>query len=105
MLMLKKVTEPSMVPVLNPGDWIVMVRRPFCKVRRGDLVLIEHPLFGNLLKKVDGMLAGKVSVIANQPEGMDSRTFGLVDMSWIKGKLLFKIPLGPRYTEVMVHSA
>lgn len=37
-----EIADHSMEPALRPGDWVIALRRPR-RIRRGDVVIVEHP--------------------------------------------------------------
>jgi nickel-type superoxide dismutase maturation protease len=75
-----EVAEDSMIPVLQPGDWVLGVRDP-ASIDIGDVVVIDHPGRPGfrLVKRVvdrdgeDLVLAGD-----NPGPSVDSRHFGSV---------------------------
>jgi nickel-type superoxide dismutase maturation protease len=92
------VVERSMEPALRPGDWLLVWRglrpgRP-PRVRPGQLVIARHPARPDLLlvKRAAWREPGGWWLSAdNLPAGAaDSRTFGVVPLMLIEGRVLFR---------------
>mgnify|MGYP000906776309 FL=1 len=98
MCQILKVTGNSLFPLIQEGDFVLVFKIPFLfsrffQYKKGDIVVLKHPYYGVLIKKIDWLSAdGKQSfVIGNHAESTDSRQFGLVENSWISGKVVFHI--------------
>ena len=85
-----KVTEPSMVPALRPGDWL-LVRRTR-NIRPGQVVLARHPGRPDLLivKRAARRVDGGWWLESDNPDAgaVDSRRFGPVPASLVQGRVL-----------------
>ena len=86
------VAEPSMVPTLRPGDWLLVWRTR--RIRAGQLVIARHPDKPDmmLVKRAGRRTAGGWWLESDNPaEGVaDSNRFGAVPVSAIEGKVLFR---------------
>ncbi|MFH8794564.1 nickel-type superoxide dismutase maturation protease [Streptomyces sp. NPDC017941] len=75
-----EVDGPSMVPTLNPGDWILV--RHGARVRPGDVVILRHPLQQDLLvvKRAVERRESGWWVLGDNPynAGGDSTVYGIV---------------------------
>ncbi len=89
------VAESSMVPTLNEGDWVLVLRG--ADVEEGDVVLLEHPQRPGMLlvKRLALIEPGGYWVVGDAPEvSTDSRHFGTVPE--VLGKVVWRIrPWGP----------
>ena len=87
-----KVTEPSMVPALRPGDWLLVWRTR--RVRPGQIVLARHPGRPDLLilKRAARRADGGWWLASDNPEAsaVDSRRFGPVPASLVEGRVLVR---------------
>lgn len=95
-----EVAGESMVPVLRPGDWLVVTRRG--RVRRGSVVVLAHPGRPlDLVKRVRGIPGDRVGgrvlgtdeylvVGDNDPASSDGRGFGPVPRRAIEGVVRFR---------------
>ena len=90
----------SMRPTLEPGDWAIAVAAR--RVRRGDVVVIEHPerpgfemvkrvtgVAGDQVNEGHSVAEGELWVEGDDPGGStDSRRFGPVTRDHVKARLL-----------------
>jgi nickel-type superoxide dismutase maturation protease len=91
----------SMTPTLSPGEYLVAVRSR--TVRRGSLVVVEHPDRPGyeMVKRVAALPGERVEarilepdeywVIGDNPDGStDSRSFGPVSSAAIRGRVVLR---------------
>ncbi len=98
MFRILKVTGNSLFPLIQEGDFVIVFKIPFLlwrffRYHRGDIVVLKHPYYGILIKKIDWLSddGKQYSVIGTHPESTDSRQFGLVEYEWLVGKMIFHI--------------
>jgi nickel-type superoxide dismutase maturation protease len=104
-----EVEGESMAPTLEPGDYLVAVRPR--RVRRGALVVVEHPQRAGyeMVKRVAALPGERVEdrilgtdeywVIGDKEDGStDSRTFGAVPADAIRGRVVLRYWPTPRLT-------
>jgi nickel-type superoxide dismutase maturation protease len=92
----------SMVPTLEPGDWLIAVRAG--KVERGDVVVLRHPSRRMELVKRVAALPGEsglgpqsyLVVGDNREESTDGRAFGPVERPAIAGVVVARYHPNPR---------
>lgn len=94
------VAERSMSPVLEPGDWIVVLR--VNDARPGRLVVARHPAQPELLlvkRLIRREPAGGWYLLSANPAvaGVDSRRFGPV--AALEGRVLFRYRRAPVITK------
>lgn len=97
-----EVAGRSMVPTLEPGDWLLAVRAG--PIQRGDLVVVRHPDRElELVKRVAGLPGDtglgpdRFLVVGDNPEeSTDGRAFGPVDRSAIAGVVVARYRPRPR---------
>lgn len=79
-----------MEPHLNEGS-LALFRR--CKaVARGDIVLVEHPQFGTIVKKVSAVgRRGNIHLRGTSRHSTSARELGSVPRSAVAGVMLFKL--------------
>lgn len=81
-----------MRPTLQDGDWIVAVRGN-ARLRPGDVVVLAHPHRPDFdLVKRAHSIDGGVTVLGDDPGAgsVDSATFGPVDRSLVKGRVVLR---------------
>jgi signal peptidase I len=95
-----EVAGESMLPVLRPGDWLVVTRRG--RVRRGSVVVLAHPdrpldlvkrVRGTPGDRVDGRALGTDEYLVvgdNDTASSDGRGFGPVPRRAIEGVVRFR---------------
>jgi signal peptidase I len=98
MLRLFKVSENSLSPIYQEGDFVVTVKIPFFfSPQPGDIVVFNQPGYGTMIKLVQRVSpqAGEFYVVGTQPESVDSRQFGLVKKKNLLGKVVWHIKKQP----------
>jgi nickel-type superoxide dismutase maturation protease len=95
MLKIIRVSGDSLTPEYREGDFVLVVKIPFFSfhISAGDIVVFEHPIHGLLIKRVQSIdeKQGQVFVKGDQANSLDSRQFGTVKVSSIKGKVVWHI--------------
>ena len=93
-----RITETSMIPILKPGEEILVDPRAYGKLlpKVGDIVVARHPY------KKTMQLVKRVTLIRedgncflrgdNSSEGTDSRSFGTVPLQQILGRVTSRLP-------------
>jgi nickel-type superoxide dismutase maturation protease len=89
------VSGDSMLPTLEPGDRLVVLRLAHRRgLRRGDLVTVRDPRDGParmLVKRVGDVDSDSAEVAGDNPDAStDSRTFGRVPLGSVTGKVLYR---------------
>lgn len=85
------VTGDSMRPALQPGDRLLVLRR--ARVDVGDVVAVADPREPTrvMVKRVAGREGGGVTVLGdNAAASTDSRTFGPVASSAVRGRAFYR---------------
>lgn len=79
-----------MLPTLQPGDWVLGARRPGT-IRRGDIVVAEHPHRRGfeLIKRVVEVGPAGLDLAGDNPDhSTDSRHFGPVSPDSVRARLI-----------------
>ena len=91
-LLRAEVAEPSMVPALRPGDWLLARRTR--RIRPGQIVLARHPERPGMLlvKRAARRVPGGWWLESDNPGAgaVDSRRFGPVPEALVVGRVLFR---------------
>jgi len=90
-----KISNNSLLPKYQEGDYVLIVKIPLFlnSVRRGDVVVFRHPLYGMMIKKVSRVAGdGKeIYVVGTHENSVDSRQFGAVRKDALIGKVIWHI--------------
>lgn len=88
-----KVTGDSMRPHFYAGDYIVTFRRRHDRFKIGQVVVVDHPSLGPIVKRIvaldhngQALLAGDNSMQSTSTEAM-----GRIPMTQIKGRVITHI--------------
>jgi nickel-type superoxide dismutase maturation protease len=87
-----RVTGDSMRPTLEPDD-VVLVSSP-SKLAAGDIVLADHPFKQSVrvIKRVHAIDGERLQLVGDNPsESSDSRVFGTLPLSSIRGRAVCKL--------------
>jgi nickel-type superoxide dismutase maturation protease len=89
MFSLLKVQGQSMHPRLSNGDFVVAVRY-FYRLAVDDIVILQHPLYGRLVKRIREInSAGKLRVSGENSSSVSSKQIGWIKDEQIQGKVVF----------------
>ena len=95
MLRIIKVAGDSLSPVYNDGDFVLIAKIPVCirNLRAGDIVVFNHPEYGQLIKKIVSVSdrGNEIFVIGFHENSVDSRIFGAINKKDILGKVIWHI--------------
>lgn len=90
-----RVEGDSMTPLLEEGDVVIIKKAVFYhhKPEEGDILIFNNPISGRLnIKRCSAVYGTTVFVTGiNLPESTDSRHFGRIKKSDIKGSVWIKI--------------
>lgn len=93
-LSLFKVRGNSLAPVYQDGDFVLASRIPiwFRRLRVGDVVVFRQPGYGTLIKRVAEFTpCGHLIVHGDDVDSVDSRAFGPVRPTDVRGKVFWHI--------------
>ncbi len=91
MLKIFKIKGYSLSPILEEGDYVLVLKK-FFNLKENDIVLFKHHKYGTLIKKIERVISSdKYFVVGTHKESTDSRIFGEIDRKSIIGKVVFKI--------------
>ncbi len=95
MFKLLKVSGDSLLPVYREGDFVVISTIPlfFGALKRGDIVVFRHEVYGTLIKMVEAMApgGGELYVVGTREDSVDSRRFGPISRQDVVGKVICHI--------------
>ena len=97
MLWLYKITGESLTPEYQEGDFVLVCKIPFLinPPSPGDVIAFNQPGYGLMIKHIQSITPdGSIQVTGTHPESIDSRVFGPIRRSDIKGKVVWHIRKG-----------
>ena len=88
-----KVTGDSLTPIIEEGDFVLVLKIPFFFLRSGDIVVFRHETHGKMIKLVEvvSRKEGTVFAVGTHPFSTDSRAFGPVPRKDIIGKVIWRV--------------
>jgi signal peptidase I len=94
-LKLIKVKGSSLSPYYLDGDFLLVLKFPifFRSLKKGDFVVFEHPMYGNMVKQVGDIDLQKecISVNGFHEDSLDSRLLGTIPLNQVKGIVIWHI--------------
>ncbi|ROS05383.1 nickel-type superoxide dismutase maturation protease [Sinobacterium caligoides] len=90
---LYKVTGESMLPTFRSGDYVLALKRRRIALDIGDVVVVQHPRFGTIIKRLTGITDGSTLLIAgdNRLASTPQPTLGSITPEQVIGKVIFHI--------------
>jgi len=88
-----KVTGESLTPIIEEGDFVLVLKIPFFFLHSGDIIVFRHDTYGMMIKMVEVVSRDERTVFAigTHPLSTDSRSFGPVPWRNILGKVILRI--------------
>jgi len=91
MFRLMKIEGQSKAPYLHHNDF-VLTSRLFLSCRVGDVVVVDHFLYGIIIKKIRHIAPdGQLWLIGEHPTSLESERIGWVSPRRVLGKVVFRI--------------
>ncbi|MEL6725817.1 MAG: S24 family peptidase [Pseudomonadota bacterium] len=87
-----RIVGESMRPLLKPGSFAVFKRQS--TYANGDVVLVDHPRFGKIVKRAIDVTPKKLWLEGAHSDSLSRETMGPVERSCVKGKLVYQIKRG-----------
>lgn len=91
MLSIFKIRGASMWPYLSGGDFVIACRF-FFRIRPNDIVIVDHPVYDRMIKRVADISSDKsLWLQGDNKASVTSQQMGWVSLEWVKAKVLFSI--------------
>ena len=78
-----------MSPTLAPGDYLIITKAR--TLRSGFVVLVDHPKYGTIVKRVKTVNPNSVHLEGDSPESTGSEDMGAIPQDLIKGRVRWAI--------------
>lgn len=82
-----------MAPTLAPGDYMIITKAR--ALRPGFVVLVEHPKYGTIVKRVKSVEDGVIRLEGDGPESTSTDAMGQVSLYAVKGRARWAIKPKP----------
>ena len=90
-----KVTGESLSPMIQEGDYVVVVTLPFFlkRIKTGDIIVFDQAVYGKMIKMVASVAndGGEITVVGSHANSVDSRRFGAIPGRAVVGKVIWHI--------------
>ena len=82
-----------MSPNFLEGDFVICAKFPWSIFKQNDVVLIQHPQYGMILKKIHSQVANQSFLLIgiNLSESVSTQQMGIVSKDQIIGKVFWRI--------------
>ena len=85
MIKLVKVRGASMAPTLTTGDYMIVTKA--WAMRPGFVVLVDHPKYGVIVKRVTSVSGGTMELEGDGPESTSSAALGTIPQTYVRGRV------------------
>ena len=93
MIFLRRINGNSMQPTVSSGDYIVALKYYFKPIRAGDIVIVNHPQYNEIIKRVKHIdNQGNYWLIGDGADSLSTAKMGAICPAQILGKLYWRIP-------------
>ena len=91
MLNVMRVKGRSMIPALFPYEFVVVINWPFMRFGLNDIVVIDTPQFGRVIKRICGAQKQARFRVAgdNKFESVTETELGWISRNQLKGKVVW----------------
>ncbi|TXR54583.1 hypothetical protein FME95_08620 [Reinekea thalattae] len=81
-----------MYPVFQPDDYVVICRRLFTPYQTGDIVVVQHPSLGLIIKRIVSIdPQQQISLAGENPASTSSQAIGLINKKQLVGRVIWRI--------------
>ncbi len=98
MFKIVRIKGHSMHPRFQDGDFIILrtLIGKSTRFRAGQIVVLDHDVYGTLVKRIQQVdpERGRLYVLSEHEDGLDSRQLGWIDADRVTGRVLFHIGRG-----------
>ena len=89
MLKIVKVRGDSMSPTLAPGDYMIVTKAR--ALRPGFVVLVNHPKYGLIVKRISSVDEDFISLAGDGPDSTTTDAMGQVSLTAVQGRIRWAI--------------
>ena len=74
-----------MTPTLMPGDYMIITKAR--SLRQGFVILVEHPKYGSIVKRIKSIEDGQLSLEGDGVDSTSTEAMGIVNLSAVRGRI------------------
>lgn len=95
MIGLYRIHGDSMSPSLLTGDYVVTWRMQASRLLEGQVVVVDHPTLGRIVKRIHALLANQQVLLIgdNRRQSTETEVIGHVDAHRVLGKMVWRIAM------------
>ncbi|PID43432.1 MAG: hypothetical protein CSB48_05030 [Proteobacteria bacterium] len=67
-----------MSPSFRHGDYILACRWPRWLLKPGDVIVLTHPVYGNIIKRIDAIDEQQLTLVGDNPLSISSEKIGSI---------------------------
>ena len=91
MIHVHRIQGDSMLPALAEGDFVITWKLAPKRYKKGDVVVVEHPLYGRVIKRIHVANADDyIKLTGDNPKSLSDRALGWVSRQSILGKVCLR---------------
>lgn len=91
MIYFRRISGQSMSPTLSNGDYIVAIKPLFNKYSEGDIVIVSHPIYGEIIKRILSLEEQILWLVGDGNDTLSSEKMGAIDRKWLLAKMVWHI--------------
>jgi len=92
MILLRRINGNSMHPTLRDGDYIVAHNYFFKKLSIGDIVIVDHAIYGEIIKRVSHIDdADNLWLVGDGADTLSTQKMGAIPRSALAARILWHI--------------
>ena len=80
-----------MSPTYHEGDFVLIMKILRGRIKKGDVIVFKHNLYGTLIKAVEKITDAGVYVLGTGENSLDSRRLGPVNPNSVQGRVIWHI--------------
>jgi len=81
----------SMTPEYWSGDFVLLMKPFWRRIKRGDVIVFRNQLYGILIKRIEKITDEGIYVVGTGENSLDSRRLGPVNPDAVQGKVIWHI--------------
>ena len=80
-----------MTPEYWSGDFVLLMKPFWRRIKRGDVIVFRNQLYGILIKRIEKITDEGIYVVGTGENSLDSRRLGPVNPDAVQGKVIWHI--------------